>query len=91
MTPRLWAYAMALHTPTNRPSRRRSSRERRPGSYPAALAWSTQNYALLSQPAGTRVMLERDPRELVRRIAPNVQVSAVTDAASLEATLKEVA
>jgi hypothetical protein len=35
-----------------------------------ALAWSAQNYALLSQPAGTRVLRERDPRELVRRMAP---------------------
>src|SRR5690606_17751678 len=38
-----------------------------------ALAWSSQNYALLSEPAGTRVLRERDPRELVRRIAPFFQ------------------
>lgn len=35
-----------------------------------ALAWAAQNYALLSQPAGTRVLRVRDPRELVRRLAP---------------------
>jgi hypothetical protein len=35
-----------------------------------ALAWSAQNYALLDQPPGTRVLVRRDPRELVRRIAP---------------------
>ena len=35
-----------------------------------SLAWAAQNYALLSQPAGMRVILERDPRELVRRLAP---------------------
>jgi hypothetical protein len=38
-----------------------------------ALAWSAQNYSLLSQPAGTRVLRERDPRELVRRIVPFFQ------------------
>jgi uncharacterized membrane protein (UPF0182 family) len=37
------------------------------------LAWSAQNYALLSQPAGTRVLRERDPRELVRRMVPFFQ------------------
>ena len=38
-----------------------------------AFAWSAQHYALLSQPPGTRVLLERDPRELVRRIVPFLQ------------------
>jgi hypothetical protein len=38
-----------------------------------ALAWSAQNYALLSQPAGTRILRELDPRELVRRMAPFFQ------------------
>lgn len=35
-----------------------------------ALAWAAQNYALLSQPLGTRVLRVRDPRDLVRRLAP---------------------
>jgi hypothetical protein len=35
-----------------------------------ALAWSAQHYALLSQPPDTRVLLERDPRNLVRRMVP---------------------
>jgi uncharacterized protein len=35
-----------------------------------ALAWAAQHYALLTQPAGTRVLRVRDPRELVRRLVP---------------------
>ncbi|HUF30333.1 MAG TPA: UPF0182 family protein [Gemmatimonadaceae bacterium] len=38
-----------------------------------AFAWSAQNYTLLSREAGTRVLLERDPREIVRRLAPFFQ------------------
>jgi hypothetical protein len=35
-----------------------------------AFAWSAQHYGLLSSPPGTRVMLHRDAREIVKRIAP---------------------
>ena len=38
-----------------------------------AFAWSAQNYSLLSREPGIRVLLERDPREIVRRLAPFFQ------------------